>query len=52
MPNMNMLHRLIVRHLANTPDPHGATWGRPAPGVLPECWQPALPLLRNKDLKA
>ncbi len=49
LPNMNMLHRLIVRHFTNAPDPHGATWGRPAPGVPPEAWRPALPLLRNKD---
>lgn len=51
LPNMNMLHRLIVRHFTSAPDPHGATWGRPAPGVLPDAWRPAPPQLRNKDLK-
>jgi pimeloyl-ACP methyl ester carboxylesterase len=52
LPNMNMLHRLIVRHFTNAPETHGATWGRPAPGVPPDCWRPSLPRLRNKDLKA
>jgi pimeloyl-ACP methyl ester carboxylesterase len=52
LPNMNMLHRLIVRHFTNAPDPHGATWGRPAPGVPPESWLPPLPMLRNKDRDA
>ena len=42
LPNMDMLHRLIVRHLTGAPDDHGNTWGRPAPGVTN--WQPPLPL--------
>lgn len=42
MPNMDMLHRLIVRHLTGQPDEHGNTWGRRAPGVV--AWQPPLPL--------
>ena len=42
LPNMNMLHRLIVRHLTGRPDTRGNTWGRPAPGVTK--WQPPLPL--------
>jgi pimeloyl-ACP methyl ester carboxylesterase len=45
LPNMDMLHRLIVRHFTGRPDPRGNTWGRPAPGVTK--WQPPLPL-QNK----
>jgi hypothetical protein len=33
LPNMNMLHRMIVRHFTDRPDPHGNTWGRLAPGI-------------------
>lgn len=51
MPNMNMLHRLIVRHFTGASDSRGMTWGRPAPGVSPGDWNPAVPGLRNKDLK-
>lgn len=42
LPNMNMVHRLIVRHFRGGPDTRGNTWGRPAPGVAN--WQPPLPL--------
>lgn len=42
LPNMDMLHRLIVRHFTGAPDDHKNTWGRPAPGVTN--WQPPLPL--------
>lgn len=45
MPNMDMLHRLIVRHLTGRPDPRGNTWGRPAPGAVE--WQPPLPLRKK-----
>lgn len=44
LPNMDMLHRLVARHLTGAPDHHGNTWGRPAPGVAPSQWQPPLPL--------
>ena len=44
LPNMNMVHRLIVRHLRGGSDTRGNTWGRPAPGVQPEAWQPPLAL--------
>ena len=40
--NMDMLHRLIVRHLTGAADNHGNTWGRRAPGVAK--WAPPLPL--------
>jgi hypothetical protein len=42
LPNMNMLHRLIVRFLTGKPDKYKNTWGRPAPGVA--AWQPPLAL--------
>ncbi|MBB4314349.1 esterase/lipase family protein [Roseospira marina] len=50
LPNMNMLHRLIVRFVTGAPDPHQKTWGRPAPGVRPDAWDPPIPGLRNKAL--
>jgi hypothetical protein len=43
---MNLIHRILVRHLTGSPDKRGNTWGRPAPGV--EAWDPPLPL-RNKE---
>jgi hypothetical protein len=49
LPNMNMLHRLIVRFVTNAPDPHGKTWGRPAPGVDGGMWDPPISGLRNKS---
>lgn len=42
LPNMNMIHRLIVRFLSDKPDKHGNTWGRRAPGVVD--WNPPLKL--------
>jgi pimeloyl-ACP methyl ester carboxylesterase len=42
LPNMNMLHRLIVRHLTGRRDMRGNTWGRPAPGV--QKWRPPISL--------
>ena len=42
LPNMDMLHRLIVRHFTGRADPRGTTWGRPVPGVTQ--WQPPLEL--------
>jgi pimeloyl-ACP methyl ester carboxylesterase len=42
MPNMNMLHRLIVAHFTGRRDTHGNIWGRPAPGVAVADWKPAV----------
>lgn len=42
LPNMNMIHRLIVRFLSGTPDKHRNTWGRRAPGAVD--WNPPLKL--------
>ena len=47
MPNMNMLHRLVVRHFTGRSDRRQNTWGRPAPSVQDKDWQPPL-RLRNK----
>lgn len=44
LPNMNMLHRLIVRFLADRSDGHKNTWGRSAPGVAKKDWDPPLKL--------
>lgn len=46
LPNMDMLHRLIVRHFTGWGDPKENTWGRAAPGVAPEAWRPAVRPLR------
>jgi hypothetical protein len=40
LPNMNMLHRLIVRFLKEREDKRGNTWGQKAPGVI--TWNPPL----------
>ncbi len=50
LPNMNMLHRLLVRHFAGWPDPKEITWGRPLPGVDDAAWHPAVWPLKNKSL--
>lgn len=47
MPNMNMLHRLVARHLTGRGDPKRNTWGRPAPGVASADWKPPLSLRRK-----
>lgn len=44
LPNMDMLHRLIVRFFTGREDARGNTWGRRAPGVPPEKWNPPLSL--------
>ena len=44
LPNMNMLHRLLVRFFKGAEDPRGNTWGRRAPGVSDDEWDPPLDL--------
>jgi pimeloyl-ACP methyl ester carboxylesterase len=44
MPNMDMLHRMVVRHFTGRADPSGNTWGSPAPGITNEQWRPPLTL--------
>ena len=48
LPNMNMLHRLLVRHFTGRGDPKGNTWGRPAPGVSTDEWRPVVSPLKRK----
>jgi len=48
LPNMNMLHRLIVRFFTDGPDKKNNTWGHPAPGVDKNAWDPPLEL-KPKD---
>jgi hypothetical protein len=42
LPNMNMIHRLIVRFLKDKKDERKSTWGQKAPGV--SNWNPPLAL--------
>jgi pimeloyl-ACP methyl ester carboxylesterase len=44
LPNMDMLHRLIVRFFTGRADRRRNTWGRRAPGVAAGQWQPPLEL--------
>ncbi len=48
LPNMDLIHRLIVRHFTGRPDPHGNTWGRRAPGVAQKDWDPPIKGLDDK----
>ncbi len=48
LPDMDMLHRLIARHFTDGTDLRGNTWGRPAPGVTDDHWNPPIPHLRRK----
>jgi hypothetical protein len=44
LPNMNMVHRMLVRHFTGWGDSKKNTWGRPAPGISADEWQPPLKL--------
>lgn len=44
LPNMNMIHRLLVRFFTGGADRRGNTWGRAVPGVTRAQWDPPLPL--------
>jgi pimeloyl-ACP methyl ester carboxylesterase len=48
LPNMNLVHRLIVRHFTGRPDRHENTWGWRAPGA--ETWDPPFKIPREKKL--
>jgi pimeloyl-ACP methyl ester carboxylesterase len=48
LPNMNMVHRLLVRHFTGRGDPQDCTWGRRAPGVAEGGWRPPVWPLREK----
>lgn len=44
LPNMDMLHRLLVRFFTGRADPHRNTWGRRAPELKYGDWKPPLDL--------
>ena len=44
MPNMDMIHRMLIRHFTGRPDKHKNTWGWAAPGVDKGEWDPPLDL--------
>lgn len=44
LPNMNMIHRLLVRFFTDAPDRRENTWGRGVPGVTQSKWTPPLQL--------
>jgi hypothetical protein len=50
LPNMNMLIRMIVRFLTESPDTRGNTWGRRAPGVAEGAWSPPLDLREEEPV--
>ena len=49
LPNMNMIHRLIVRFLKDLEDTRGNTWGSRAPGA--DKWDPPLKLTEWKTAR-
>ena len=48
LPNMDMLHRLIVAFLTDRKDKHGNIWGRRPPGVPKDAWNPPQAGLEDK----
>jgi pimeloyl-ACP methyl ester carboxylesterase len=50
LPNMDMLHRMLVAFLTNQPPKRDNVWGRPAPGIIQPAWPGALKNMRNKDV--
>lgn len=48
LPNMNMLHRLIVRFFTGKGDKYKNTWGRPAPGIDKQNWDPPIKGLKPR----
>jgi len=46
LPNMNLLHRMIVCHFTGRGDRYGNTWGwsPPATGIADFKWEPPIPL--------
>lgn len=52
LPNMNMLHRLLVRFFTGGADRRGNTWGRGIPGVTKAQWNPPLKLTyKEREIK-
>lgn len=42
LPNMNLVHRLIVRHFTGRGNRYGSTWASPPPGVDRGDWTPPI----------
>lgn len=52
LPNMNMLHRLLVRFFTGDADQRDNTWGRGIPGVTKSQWNPPLKLTyKEREIK-
>lgn len=54
LPNMNMLHRMLVTHFRKRRGDRNRSkyeniWGRPAPGVTRKTWDPAIAGLMPKE---
>lgn len=49
LPNMNLIHRLIVRHFTGQGDQYKNTWGRSLPRVGAAQWKPPFGLFRKTD---
>ena len=49
LPNMNMLHRLIVCHLTGRPTQYANIWGRLPPGISQAAWVPPIAGLAPKS---
>jgi pimeloyl-ACP methyl ester carboxylesterase len=50
LPNMDMLHRMIVRFFTGRPDKNKNTWGWAPPGLKPnEKWAPPLALTQKTE---
>lgn len=48
LPNMDMLHRLIVAFLTDRKDQHGNIWGRRPPGVAKSAWKKPIAGLEDR----
>ena len=47
LPNMNLVHRLLIRHFSGREDKYDNTWGKPVPGVRRDTqdpWEPPMVL--------
>jgi pimeloyl-ACP methyl ester carboxylesterase len=49
LPNMDMLHRMLVAHLSDRPPRHDNAWGRLAPGVDAPAWPGSLAAMRVRS---
>lgn len=49
LPNMDMLHRMLVAFFTGQAPRRDNVWGRPAPGITEPKWPGALKNMRNKD---